>query len=72
MAYSIVYYLKKGYALCRRLLLVPRDCHLGGMMPGFVILGAYFRISGAPWGLIGISGPPWGTMGAAGWSRGCK
>ena len=29
-------------------------------MPCFVILGAYFRISGAPWGLIGISGPPWG------------
>jgi hypothetical protein len=42
MVYSIVYYVKRGYALCRRLLLVPRDCHLGGMMPCFVILRPIF------------------------------
>ena len=64
------YYLQ-GYALCRRLLLAPRGCRFGGLVPRFWYLGGPFWHLGSSLGdHFGSTGPAWTTMGAAGWTRG--
>ena len=53
----------KGYALCRRPILVSRDCHFGSLGASFLTLwelfwhpgstlGGHFGISGATWAAI--------------------
>ena len=56
-------YYFKGYALYRRPLLPPRDCHLGGLVPPFWHPGYHVSTSGAPWvamlALRDNPGGPW-------------
>ena len=61
----------KGYALCRRLLLALRSCHLGSLVFPFWHFGRPFWLLGdVPGGHLRTPGPLWRTMGAAGWTQG--